>query len=256
MKFLNFFLFLCVSFALLDLDLDSYSVSGYGSTDLIKSGSSPDPKHCSEVWQYRMIEYLMIDCLTIDCLTIDYLMIDYLMIDYLMIDYPITDYRNHKYWNINYRYRINHWRITGLSISQVLYQHCGSEMFIPDQTKEGKKFLVQPFFVATNITKLKLFYSWTGKEKIWANLQKNCHQALNMFWSPGSGSGTKPFPDPGSRGQNGKGSGSATLFSIIWIDQLCLYAGLGLHHDPMVVSMRLLQGLLVHPAHHTELFSL
>jgi hypothetical protein len=39
MKFLNFFLFLWVMFALLDPD----SKSGYGSTDLVESGSYPDP---------------------------------------------------------------------------------------------------------------------------------------------------------------------------------------------------------------------
>jgi hypothetical protein len=40
MKFLNFFLFLWVIFALLDTDPDSES--GYVSTDLIDSGSNPD----------------------------------------------------------------------------------------------------------------------------------------------------------------------------------------------------------------------
>jgi hypothetical protein len=41
MKFLNFFLFMWIIFALLDPNSDS----GYGSTDLIESGSNPDPKH-------------------------------------------------------------------------------------------------------------------------------------------------------------------------------------------------------------------
>jgi hypothetical protein len=44
MKFLNFFLFLWVTFGLLDQDPDSESRSG--STDLIESGSNPDLKHC------------------------------------------------------------------------------------------------------------------------------------------------------------------------------------------------------------------
>jgi hypothetical protein len=39
MKFLNFFLFFWVNFALLDLDPDFESGSGYGSTELIQSGS-------------------------------------------------------------------------------------------------------------------------------------------------------------------------------------------------------------------------
>jgi hypothetical protein len=43
MKFLNFCQFKWVIFDLLDPD----SESGYGSTDLIESGSNPDPKHCS-----------------------------------------------------------------------------------------------------------------------------------------------------------------------------------------------------------------
>ncbi len=42
MKCLNFVLLLWVIFSLLDPDLDSES--GYGSTDLIESGSNPDPK--------------------------------------------------------------------------------------------------------------------------------------------------------------------------------------------------------------------
>jgi hypothetical protein len=66
-------------------------------------------------------------------------------------------------------------------------------MFIPDPdfcpsqirdpkpaTKErGKKFVVIPFFVATNITKLKiiLFSKDKKKTKIWANLQR----IINFF---------------------------------------------------------------------------
>ncbi len=43
MKLLNFFLFLWVIFALLDPDPDSEFKSGYGFTDLVESGSNPDP---------------------------------------------------------------------------------------------------------------------------------------------------------------------------------------------------------------------
>jgi hypothetical protein len=52
MKFLNFFLFLWVIFALLDPDLDSKS--GYGSTDLIESRYNPDTdqKHGPEHWAF------------------------------------------------------------------------------------------------------------------------------------------------------------------------------------------------------------
>ncbi len=48
MKFLDLFLFLWVIFALLEPDPDSESVSGYWSTDLIESGSNPDPVPGSE----------------------------------------------------------------------------------------------------------------------------------------------------------------------------------------------------------------
>ncbi len=47
MKFLNIFLFLWISFALLDPDPDSES--GSGSTDLIESGSNPDQHHWNRV---------------------------------------------------------------------------------------------------------------------------------------------------------------------------------------------------------------
>jgi hypothetical protein len=68
-------------------------------------------------------------------------------------------------------------------------QCCGSGMIIPDPdfcpsrisdtriqaTKEkgAKKFVVLSFFVATNITKLKiLLYFEQAKKKLWANLQR------------------------------------------------------------------------------------
>ncbi len=44
MKFLHFFLFLQIIFALLDLDPEFET--GAGSTDLVEFGSDPDPKHC------------------------------------------------------------------------------------------------------------------------------------------------------------------------------------------------------------------
>jgi hypothetical protein len=46
MKFLNFFLFLWIIFALLDSDPDCES--GSGSRDPTESGSNPDPQH----WSY------------------------------------------------------------------------------------------------------------------------------------------------------------------------------------------------------------
>ncbi len=70
-----------------------------------------------------------------------------------------------------------------------------------------------------------------------------------MGFDPGSGKTLSRIPEPGVK--KAPDPGSATLFSVLLTVQLCLYASLGLHHDPKVVSMRLLQGLLVHPAHHT-----
>ncbi len=45
----KFFLLVWVIFALLDPDLDLDSDYGSGSTDLIQSGSNPDPKPCFQV---------------------------------------------------------------------------------------------------------------------------------------------------------------------------------------------------------------
>jgi hypothetical protein len=53
MKFLNIFKFLWVFFALLDPDPNSESGSRVGSTDLIKSGSNPDPGSGTLVFRLR-----------------------------------------------------------------------------------------------------------------------------------------------------------------------------------------------------------
>jgi hypothetical protein len=78
------------------------------------------------------------------------------------------------------------------------------------KVKGEEKFVVQPFFVAINITKLKLFYFLTGKEKTLSQFTKN-HRTFTQkiattlskiwFWDPGSETrdpGVKNSPDPGS----------------------------------------------------------
>jgi hypothetical protein len=125
-------------------------------------------------------------------------------------------------------------------------QQCGgSGMFIPDPgswilpipdpgsqipdpktaTKDrgGKKFFVKPFFVATNFTKLNIILfliCWRKKfGPIFHELLKFLPKKLSPspqkyglgIRDPGSGKNLFRIPDPGSRGQKGTGSGSATL---------------------------------------------
>jgi hypothetical protein len=84
------------------------------------------------------------------------------------------------------------------------------------------------FFVNTNFTKLQIISFCNVEEKNLANfkkiielLPKKLSQSSKEYGLGirGSeirdpGSGKKPIPDPGSRGQKGTGSGSATLTSI------------------------------------------
>jgi hypothetical protein len=73
-------------------------------------------------------------------------------------------------------------------ILHATYQCCGSGMFIPDPdfypfripdpktaTKERgeKKFVVKPFFVSTNFTKLKIIYFLNAEEKNLGQFSKN-----------------------------------------------------------------------------------
>jgi hypothetical protein len=88
---------------------------------------------------------------------------------------------------------------------------------IPDPktaTKERgeKNFVVIPFYVATNFTKLNIILVEVLKKKIWANFQRIIelftHKIVTSsqkIWvrDPGSGIQKKPIPDPGSRGQKG-----------------------------------------------------
>jgi hypothetical protein len=82
-------------------------------------------------------------------------------------------------------------------------------------TKERgeKNFVVIPFYVATSFTKLEIILVLKCRKKIWANIhriielltQKLVTKRSKIWvWDPGSGK--KPFPDPGSRGQKGTGS--------------------------------------------------
>jgi hypothetical protein len=91
---------------------------------------------------------------------------------------------------------------------------------IPDTKKEkGKNIIVLPFFVATNITKLKLILSLNWKRKIfWPILQI----IIELFTSKivtktwfGIRDPEKTYSNPGSRGLEGTGSESnLDLFRI------------------------------------------
>jgi hypothetical protein len=124
------------------------------------------------------------------------------------------------------------------SLSRNQCCECG---FIPDPgprvpkttTKEkGEKILVVlPFFVATNITKLKIILFLTGLEKMWVNLQRTINflsKTLSFPFSkyrfgirdpgseirdPRSGIRKKPPPDPGSGVKKAPDPGSGTLLA-------------------------------------------
>jgi hypothetical protein len=89
-----------------------------------------------------------------------------------------------------------------------------------------KKFVVITFYVATNFTKLQIYYfSFEGlKKKIWANFQRIielCTQKIVTklskiwIWDPGSGKNLFRIPDPGVKKAPDPGSGSATLIPNI-----------------------------------------
>ena len=102
----------------------------------------------------------------------------------------------------------------------LIFTHPGSR--IPDPktvTKERgeKKFVIILCFVVTNFTKLNIVIFEMVKKKILASFQRIVEvftqKIFNMLsniwiWDPGSG-----ILDPGSRGQKGTGSGSATLLA-------------------------------------------
>ncbi len=89
--------------------------------------------------------------------------------------------------------------------------------------EEWKKFVVIPFFVATNFTKFKitLFLNWWRKkfgpikelftQKVVTKLSKI------WVWDPGSGKNLFRIPDPGVKKAPDPGSGSATLQSSMEI---------------------------------------
>jgi hypothetical protein len=97
----------------------------------------------------------------------------------------------------------------------------GSRIQNQQQKREVKKINVKPFNIATKFNKIVNYFCFELlKKKIWANFQwiiklftKKIIKKLFKIWSwdPGSGirdpgSGKKPIPDPGSRGQKGTGS--------------------------------------------------
>ncbi len=83
-----------------------------------------------------------------------------------------------------------------------------------------KKFVVIPFYVATNITKLKIILVLKCWRKTFGAIFKeldffdplNCPERNNMVL--GSGIRKKPIPDPRSRGQ--KGTGSRIHNTVYW----------------------------------------
>jgi hypothetical protein len=90
----------------------------------------------------------------------------------------------------------------------------GSRIQKQQQKREvKKKFVVIPFYVVTNFTKLNIILVF--KKKIWANFQRII-KLLTLkivtklskicVWDPRSGIRKEPIPDPGSRGQKGTGS--------------------------------------------------
>jgi hypothetical protein len=93
---------------------------------------------------------------------------------------------------------------------------------IPDPktaTKEkGEKKICHTFLCNHKFHKIENFFSFEVlKKKIWANFQRIIELFTQKIvtklskiwlWDPGP---EKPSPDPGSRGQKGTGSGSATL---------------------------------------------
>ena len=95
-------------------------------------------------------------------------------------------------------------------------RHPGSR--IPDlgsknsNKREGcKKFVVIPFFVATNFTKLKLFYFLNSEEKNLGQFSKNYRTLYPKIWDPGSGKNLFRIPDPGPGVKKAPNPGSATM---------------------------------------------
>ncbi len=99
---------------------------------------------------------------------------------------------------------------------------------IPDpktamKDKGEKKLVVIPFFWSHKFHKIEPFYFWNVEENNLGQFSKNSRTfylkkivsklSKIWVWDPRSGIRKKPFPDPGSRGQKGTGSGSATLES-------------------------------------------
>jgi hypothetical protein len=83
-----------------------------------------------------------------------------------------------------------------------------------------RKFVVIPFFVTTNFTKLNIIYFGNAKEKIWADFQriievfypKRITKLSKIWvWDPGSGKNLFRIPDPRGQKAPDPGSGSATL---------------------------------------------
>ncbi len=108
----------------------------------------------------------------------------------------------------------------------LIFVHPGSGPKIRNKREGWKKFVVLPFFVATNITKLKIILFLGRWRKNWGSIYKELLNfllfteknviKLSKIWVWDPGSGKNPIPDPGSRGQKAPypGSGFATLLAI------------------------------------------
>ncbi len=106
-----------------------------------------------------------------------------------------------------------------------MFIHSGSQIQKQQQKRRGRRYFWPAFFVATNITKLKLYLIVElVKKKIWTNLQWiielftpkiviKFSKILFGVRDPGSGKDILRIPDPGVKKAPDPGSWSATLFT-------------------------------------------
>jgi hypothetical protein len=99
----------------------------------------------------------------------------------------------------------------------LIFTHPGSRIQKQQQKRGVKKICCHNFLCRHKFHKIANYFSFEVlKKKIWANFQRIIElftqkivTKLSKIWIWDPGSGKKPIPDPGSRGQ--KSSGSATL---------------------------------------------
>jgi hypothetical protein len=106
-------------------------------------------------------------------------------------------------WNLNMILPVLRIRDVYPGSRILIFTHPGSKN--SNKREVWKKFIVIPFFVATNFTKshiILFFYCW---KRIELFTQKVVTK-LSKIWALDPGSGKNPIPDPGSRGQKGTAS--------------------------------------------------